>query len=105
MSALTQGKADGTYTKILNQRAKNDMLILDDLGLEQLKSLQRNDLMAIMDDRSGRTSTVIISQLPTDESYQSIGDNTLANAILDRLMHNITVSIQRGNICERYALS
>jgi DNA replication protein DnaC len=88
MIALTQAKADGTYTKALNQLAKIDMLILDDWGLEVLKPAQRNDLMEIMDDRNGSTSTVIISQLPTDEWYQSIGDNTLADAILDRLMHN-----------------
>ena len=64
------------------------MLILDDWGLEPLNSAQRNDLMEIMDDRNGSSSTVIISQLPTDQWYQSIGDNTLADAILDRLMHN-----------------
>ena len=57
-------------------------------GLESLKAAQRNDLMEIMDDRNGSSSTVIISQLPTDQWYQSIGDNTLADAILDRLMHN-----------------
>lgn len=88
MIALTQAKADGTYTKVLNQLAKIDMLILDDWGLEPLKPAQRNDLMEIMDDRNGSTSTVIISQLPTDQWYESIGDNTLADAILDRLMHN-----------------
>lgn len=68
------------------------MLILDDWGLEPPKGTQRNDLMEIMDqiidDRQGSSSTVIISQLPTEEWYQSIGDNTLADAILDRLMHN-----------------
>ena len=64
------------------------MLIIDDWGLETLKPAQRNDLMEIMDDRHGATSTVIISQLPTDQWYASIGDNTLADAILDRLMHN-----------------
>lgn len=88
MLELTQAKADGTYSKVLQQIAKIEMLILDDWGLEPLKAAQRNDLMEIMDDRNGATSTVIISQLPTDEWYQSIGDNTLADAILDRLMHN-----------------
>lgn len=88
MMALTQAKADGSYGKLLAQLAKIDLLILDDWGLEPLKAAQRNDLMEIMDDRHGSTSTVIISQLPTDEWYQSIGDNTLADAILDRLMHN-----------------
>ena len=48
----------------------------------------RNDMMEIMDDRHGQTSTLVMSQLPTDQWYASIGDNTLADAILDRLMHN-----------------
>jgi DNA replication protein DnaC len=85
---LTQAKADGTYSKSLQHLARLDNLILDDWGLEPLKSAHRNGLMEIMDDRNGTSSTVIISQLPTDEWYQSIGDNTLADAILDRLMHN-----------------
>ena len=85
---LNQSKADGTYTRKLKSLARINMLILDDWGLEPLKGTQRNDLMEIMDDRHGSSSTVIISQLPTEEWYQSIGDNTLADAILDRLMHN-----------------
>jgi DNA replication protein DnaC len=85
---LAQSKADGTYSRKLKSLAKLDMLVLDDWGLEPLKAAQRNDLMEIMDDRHGSSSTVLISQLPTDQWYQSIGDNTLADAILDRLMHN-----------------
>lgn len=85
---LAQTKADGTYHRKLKSLAKLDLLILDDWGLEALKAAQRNDLMEIMDDRHGSSSTVLISQLPTDQWYQSIGDNTLADAILDRLMHN-----------------
>lgn len=85
---LTQTKADGSYAKTLQLLSRLDLLILDDWGLEPLKAAHRNDLMEIMDDRHGSTSTAIISQLPTDQWYQSIGDNTLADAILDRLMHN-----------------
>ena len=85
---LTQAKADGTYYKKLKLLARFQMMVIDDWGLETLKPAHRNDLMEIMDDRHGHTSTVVISQLPTDEWYASIGDNTLADAILDRLMHN-----------------
>lgn len=85
---MTQAKADGTYHKQLNQLAKVQLLIIDDWGLESLKPAHRNDLMEIMDDRHGSTSTMVISQLPTDQWYAGIGDNTLADAILDRLMHN-----------------
>ena len=85
---LTQAKADGSYQKVLKQIAKTQLLLIDDWGLDALTAAQRNDLMEIMDDRHGSTSTVMISQLPTDEWYVAIGDNTLADAILDRLMHN-----------------
>ncbi len=88
MLTLLQAKADGTYSKLLAMLARTDLLILDDWGLEPLTAPQRNDLMEIMDDRHGNTSTLIISQLPTENWYQSIGDSTLADAILDRLMHN-----------------
>lgn len=86
--ALTQAKADGSYHKQLKQLAKSQLLAIDDWGLEPLTLAHRNDLMEIMDDRHGHTSTLVISQLPTDQWYVSIGDNTLADAILDRLMHN-----------------
>lgn len=86
--ALTQSKADGSYQKHLVQLAKVQVLIIDDWGLETLNAAHRNDLMEIMDDRHGSRSTVVLSQLPTDQWYAAIGDNTLADAILDRLMHN-----------------
>lgn len=85
---LTQAKADGSYSKLLRQLARVDVLLLDDWGLEPLQQSQRHDLMEILDDRHGTTSTIVISQLPTDQWYAGIGDNTLADAILDRLMHN-----------------
>ena len=88
MLVLSQAKADGSYHKLLQQLAKTQLLIIDDWGLEPLKPAQRNDLLEIMDDRYTQSSTLVISQLPTDQWYDSIGDNTLADAILDRLMHN-----------------
>lgn len=86
--ALTKAKADGTYYKELQTLAKIQLLIIDDWGMEPLTQSQRTDLMEIMDDRHGHSSTMIISQLPVDQWYASIGDNTLADAILDRLVHN-----------------
>ena len=85
---MTQAKADGSYQKFLKQLAQTQVLLLDDWGLEPLDRAHRHDLMEIMDDRHAATSTVVMSQLPTTEWYTSIGDNTLADAILDRLMHN-----------------
>ena len=85
---MTQAKADGSYQKLLVRLAKIQIIVIDDWGLEKLTTAHRNDLLEIMDDRHGSTSTVMISQLPTDEWYAAIGDNTLADAILDRQMHN-----------------
>ena len=93
---LTQAKADGSYHKKLQQLAKINCLLIDDWGLETLKPAQRNDLMEIMDDRHDHMSTIMISQLPTDQWYTSIGDNTLADAILDRLMHNAHRLVLKG---------
>ncbi|MGH8547467.1 MAG: ATP-binding protein, partial [Methylococcales bacterium] len=73
---------------MLKTLANFECLIIDDWGMEPLTAATRNDLMEIMDDRHEHSSTAIISQLPTDQWYQAIGDNTLADAILDRLMHN-----------------
>lgn len=85
---LTQAKADGSYHKLLQQLAKTHLLILDDWGMETLNTAQRHDLMHLMDDRYQAASTLIASQLPVDQWYATIGDNTLADAILDRLIHN-----------------
>ena len=85
---LTQAKADGSYGKLLRQLSRVSVLILDDWALEPLQPSHRHDLMEILDDRHGSSSTVVISQLPSDQWYDSIGENTLADAILDRLMHN-----------------
>jgi len=94
--ALTQAKADGSYSKLLKVIASMNVLIIDDWGLEPLNAATRNDLMEIMDDRYEQPATVIISQLPTEKWYDAIGDNTLADAILDRLMHNAHRMILKG---------
>jgi len=86
--ALTISHGDGRYLKLLTQIAKADVLIIDDWGLETLTLSQRNDLFEIMEDRHGSRSTIITSQLPTTKWHTHIGDATLADAILDRLLHN-----------------
>lgn len=85
---LAQAKAEGSYKKLLLKLARVRLLIIDDWGLEKVTTPQRYDLMEIMDDRYGENSTVMVSQLPVSEWYNSIGDNTLADAILDRIVHN-----------------
>ena len=86
--ALTQAKADGSYHKLLHQLARTGLLIIDDWGMDTLNTAQRHDLMHIMDDRYHTGSTLMASQLPVDQWYATIGDNTLADAILDRLVHH-----------------
>ena len=71
----------GTLTKV-------DLLILDDWGPDRLSATQRRDLMEIVEDRYGRGSTLITSQLPVDTWHEVIGEPTFADAILDRLVHN-----------------
>ena len=88
LGELAQAKADGSYYKQIDQLSKVQLLIIDDWGLQALRTAERNDLMEIMDGRYARHATAILSQRPTDQWYASIGDNTLADAILDRLMHN-----------------
>ena len=67
LQALTEAKADGSYHKLLRQLARTRLLVLDDWGLEPLTQAHRNDLLEIMDDRHGQSSTVVISQLPTEQ--------------------------------------
>ena len=88
LEAMTIAHGDGSYSKLLQQLAKVNLLILDDWGLEPLTQSQRNDLLEIMDDRHNQSSTIVTSQLPVSKWHDSIGDATLADAILDRLIHN-----------------
>ncbi len=72
----------------MNQLLKADLLILDDWAIQKMASLQRNDLMEVIEDRHGLKSTLIASQLPIEHWHDYIGEATLADAILDRLLHN-----------------
>ncbi len=85
---LKIAKADGTYTQWLSQVAKIDLLILDDWGLVSPDDEQRRDLLEMLDDRYQQRSTIITSQLPTTHWHEHLNDATLADAILDRLLHN-----------------
>ncbi|MEH6473864.1 MAG: IS21-like element helper ATPase IstB [Halopseudomonas sp.] len=78
---------DGSYPRLMNQLLKMDLLILDDWGIQKVTAAQRQDLMEVIEDRHGRRSTLIASQLPTDHWHEYIGEATLADAILDRLLH------------------
>ncbi len=85
---LTIAHGDGSFLKLLAHIAKMDVLIIDDWGLEPLTQSQKNDLLEIMEDRHNSKSTIFTSQLPLTQWHDFIADPTLADAILDRLLHN-----------------
>ena len=86
--ALALARADGRYARMLKQIARVDLLILDDWGPETLTAEQRRDLLEIVEDRYDARSIIVTSQVPIDRWYEIIGDPTIADAILDRLVHN-----------------
>lgn len=88
LQELPIAKGDGSYTKLLARLAKIDVLILDDWGLAKMTAENRRDLLEILEDRHDSRSTIITSQLPIDQWHEVIGDPTLADAIMDRIVHN-----------------
>lgn len=86
--ALGIARGDGRYGRLLKSLARVRLLILDDWGLAPLSADQARDLLEIVDDRHGRASTILTSQVPVEHWHELIGNPTLADAILDRLVHN-----------------
>jgi len=85
---LAMAKGDGLYAKLLDKTAKSDLIILDDWGLSVLTESQRKDLLELIEDRYSLRSTIIATQLPITKWHEVINDQTIADAILDRLVHN-----------------
>jgi DNA replication protein DnaC len=85
---LPVAKADGRYGKGMGTLAKTDVLILDDWALAPLSEESRRDLLEVLEDRHDRRATIITSQLPLEHWHAAIGEPTLADAILARLVHN-----------------
>ena len=88
LTELAIARADGRYPKLLASIAKTELLIIDDWGLAKLSAENRRDLLEIIEDRYGIRSTVVTSQLPVEKWHDVVGDPTLADAILDRLVHS-----------------
>jgi DNA replication protein DnaC len=84
---LALAHADGSYTTLLARLARIDVLVLDDWGLAPLKDSQRQDLLEVLEDRDGSRSTIITSQLPREQWHEYLGEPTVADAILDRVVH------------------
>lgn len=97
LEELALAKADGTYSRLLTRLARVEVLVLDDWGLQALESRQRHDLLEVIEDRYGQLSTVVTSQLPVANWHEWIADPTLADALLDRLVHNAYKIELKGN--------
>ena len=85
---ITDAKLDGSFVKLLNQIEKTHLIILDDFGLYPLDGVSRLALLQMLEDRYGRKSVIITSQLPVSKWYEYIGESTIADAIMDRLAVN-----------------
>jgi DNA replication protein DnaC len=87
LDAIALARGDGRYPRLLKSLARVDLLILDDWGLAPLTSQQGRELLDIIDDRHGRGSTIVTSQVPVKHWHELIADPTIADAVLDRLVH------------------
>jgi DNA replication protein DnaC len=88
LTALALAHGDGRYARLLRTLSRADVLILDDFGPEVLTAEQLRDLLEIVEDRYNARSLLITSQIPIKQWYDIIGNSTLADAILDRIVHN-----------------
>lgn len=85
---LAIARGDGSYPKLMNKLSKIQLMIIDDLGLTPLNDSERCELLEIVEDRHGASSTIVVSQIPVQQWHDNIGDPTIADAIMDRLIHN-----------------
>ena len=100
--ALSRG--DGSYGKIMNKLSKTSVLIIDDFGIAPLTDTERRDLFEVVDERHGHGSTIITSQLPIENWHDIIGDPTIADGILDRLIHNAhKINLKGGSMRKKHS--
>lgn len=97
LSDLAIARGDGSYSRFLRQLAKTDLLILDEWGLSPFTESQARDLLEVIEDRHQLHSTIVVSQLPLEHWHSSLPDPTVADAILDRLIHNAHKIAMRGD--------
>jgi DNA replication protein DnaC len=103
---MALAKGDGSYGKTINKLSKAHVLVIDDLGLALMTDAERRDLLEVVEERHGHASTIVTSQLPVENWHEQIGDPTIADAILDRLIHNahkINLSMKGGSLRKKYA--
>ena len=102
---IALARADGTYGNLMKKFSKTHLLVLDDLGLTSLGDTERRDLLEVIEDRHGVSSTLITSQLPVENWYDHIGDPTIADAILDRIIHSAhRIQLKGGSMRKKQKL-
>jgi DNA replication protein DnaC len=102
---IALARADGTYGNLMKKFSKTHLLVLDDLGLTSLNDTERTDLLEVIEDRHGATSTLITSQLPVENWHDHIGDPTIADAILDRIIHSAhRIQLKGGSMRKKQKL-
>jgi len=102
---IALARADGSYPSFMKKLAKTHLLVLDDLGVAPLNDTERRDLLEVIEDRSTSGSTLITSQLPIEKWHDHIGDPTIADAILDRLVHNAhRIQLKGGSMRKKQKL-
>ncbi len=102
---IALARADGTYGNLMKKFSKTHLLVLDDLGLTSLNDTERRDFLEVIEDRHGVTSTLITSQLPVENWHDHIGDPTLAEAILDRIIHSAhRIQLKGGSMRKKQKL-
>lgn len=101
---LAVSRGDGSYGKMINKLARTQILLLDDLGLAPMTDSERRDLLEVIEDRHGSGSTIITSQLPIENWHEHIGDPTIADAILDRLIHSAhKINLKGGSMRKKHS--
>jgi DNA replication protein DnaC len=101
LQELQVAHGDGSYTRRLAQLARLDLLLLDDLAIAPITARERQDLLELLDDRVGSRSTLITSQLPTTAMHQWLDEPTIADAIMDRLLHGAHTIALKGESMRR----
>jgi DNA replication protein DnaC len=101
LQELQVAHGDGSFTRRLAQLARLDVLVLDDLAIAPITAQERQDLLELLDDRVGSRSTLITSQLPTTAMHQWLAEPTIADAIMDRLLHGAHIIELKGESLRR----
>jgi DNA replication protein DnaC len=93
---LALARADGSYVRVMAKLARVDVLVIDDWGLTPAREQERRDFLEVLEDRYGQRSTIMTSQLPPKTWHEHLADQTLADAILDRILHNAHRLVLKG---------